>query len=369
MSSDGDAEIRTVSGSSRNSELLARSAEALVEPPSTVIELKVEEQICGEQNEHEQRAQVTISNILARAEEEGTNEEVEKATKKNEENDQEAVEGKDTVKDAKGIDEDKSNAGDRINKEANSQKLETDQQGNAEKTSEKDKDQARTADETETRADPGESEGGEAQKKAVVEPHSETLVHGDGEDKDQEEEKKSETQVSPSAELGPDMEVQANMEVSPSTEVVLSTDKGPGVQGSPSEETSSSAEKGPGLQEGPSEEKSPSLQEIPIVQESPVEVCTSKEDEAMTQKGPSAETSPSREEGSSTERVPSSTASPSTQEGPSVPESPGVETDLKHKGVKIARLDVSSVAMDTERLELKENSAAVSPFFILHKRW
>ncbi|XP_060720152.1 lipopolysaccharide-responsive and beige-like anchor protein isoform X2 [Tachysurus vachellii] len=375
MSSDGDAEIRTVSGSSRNSELLAHSAEALVEPPSTVIELKVEEQICGEQNEHEQRAQVTISNILARAEEEGTNEEEEKATKKNEENDQEAVEGKDTVKDAveekkaKGIDEDKSNAGDHINKESNSQKLDTDQQDNAEKTSEKDKDQAGTADETETRTDPGEGgkelEGGEAQKKAVVEPHSETLVHGDGEDKDQEEEKQSEifmegprTEVSPSAELGPDMEVQANMEVSPSTEVVLSTDKGPGVQGSSSEETSSSAEKGPGLQEGPSEEKGPSLQEIPIVQESPVEVCTSKEDEPMTQKGPSAETSPSTEEGSSTEGVPSSTVSPSTEEGPSVPESPGVETDLKHKGVKIARLDVSSVAMDTERLELKENSAA-----------
>ncbi|KAK3507572.1 hypothetical protein QTP70_028645, partial [Hemibagrus guttatus] len=376
MGSDGDTEIRTISGSSRNNELPVQPPETLVEPPSTVIELKVEEQICGEHDEPEQRAQVTISNILARAEEEDTKEEEGKATKKKEENDQEAAEGMDTVKDAveekkdEVVDEDKSDAGDHKNEEANSQKVQADQQDNAEKISEKEKDKPGAGDETEMKTDSGaggkESERREAQKKDVFEPRSETLVHGDGEDKEQKEEKKSEiseevprTEVSPSVEVGPDMEVQANIEVSPSTEVVLSADKGPGIQRSSSEETNLSPEKDQGLQEGPSEEKSPSLQEDPNVQESPSgEMSTSKEEGPSTPEGPSSEMSPSAEEGPSTEGVPSSTASPSTQEGPSVPESPSAETDLKPKGVKIARLDVSSVAIDTERLELKDTSAA-----------
>ncbi|KAG7314175.1 hypothetical protein KOW79_022671 [Hemibagrus wyckioides] len=375
MGSDGDAEIRTISGSSRNSELSVQPPGTPLEPPSTVIELKVEEQICGEHDEPEQRAQVTISNILARAEEEDNKEEEENVTEKKEENGQEAVEGKDTVKEEKK-DEDKSDAGDHKTEEANSQEVETDPQDNAEKISEKEMDKPRTGDEMETKADSDEggkeSERSEAQKKDVVETGSETLLHGDGEDKEQKEEKKSEiseegpqTEVSPSdevsssAEVGPDVEVQADIEVSPSTEVVLSADKGPGVQGSPSEEMILSTEKDQGLQEGPSEEKSPSLQEVPNVQESPsVEVSTSMEEGPSVSEGPSSETSPSVEEGPSTEGVPSSTASPSTQEGPSVPESPSAETDSKPKAVKIARLDVSSVAIDTERLELKDTSSA-----------
>ncbi|XP_053087043.1 lipopolysaccharide-responsive and beige-like anchor protein [Pangasianodon hypophthalmus] len=400
MGSDGGAEIRTVSGSSRNSELSAEPAETPVEPPSTIIELKVEEQICGEHDEHEERAQVTISNILARAEEEDMKEEEEKheasiqekqdkgeseapkETKKNAENNQELAGGKDTERDVveektdgdKAVDEDKREARDHKSTEASTQKLEADQQANAEKISEKEEDKLGTAEETETKTDPGE-EGKESER---GEDHSETSVRRDDEEKEQKEEKKSEiseegpkTEVSPSVEEGPDMEVR------PSTEVVLSVDKGPSVQGSRSEETSPSEKEGLSTQEGPSAEKSSNSQEVSSVQESPsVDVSLSMEEGPNTQEGPSAqtspstqegpsikespsaETSPSTEEGSSTQGVPSAEASLSTPEGPSIPESPGAEMGFKPKEVKIARLDVSSVAIDTERLALKHTSAA-----------
>ncbi|XP_053533643.1 lipopolysaccharide-responsive and beige-like anchor protein [Ictalurus punctatus] len=441
MGSDGDARVRTVSGSSRNSELSAEPAQTPLEPPSTIIELKVEEQICGEHDEHEERAQVTVSNILARAEEEDMKDEDEKAsvqkkqdegeseapeeTPKKEEHDQEAVGGKDTEREdveektdaGKEVDEDKSEADDRKSTEASSQKFEDDPEANAEKISEKQEDQLGTADEMEMTSDPGEggneSERGEAPEKKdeIVEALSETSVHGDGEEREQREEKKSEisvegprTEESPGVEKGPDIEVQADVEVSPSTEVVLSGDKGPSVQGvpsahegqegpsvekspnsqevpsvqespsaevspsteegssiqeSPSAEKSPSEQDGPSVQESPSAEKSPSPQEGPSVQESPsAEKSPSPPEGPSVQESPSAETSPSTEEGPSAQGVPSAEASPSPQDGPGVSESPSVETGFKPKDIKIARLDVSSVAIDTERLELKGTSAA-----------
>ncbi|KAF4071383.1 hypothetical protein AMELA_G00272490 [Ameiurus melas] len=298
MGSDGDAPVRTVSGSSRNSELSAEPAQSPLEPPSTIIELKVEEQICGEHDEREERAQVTVSNILARAAEEDLKEEDEKAsiqkkldegeseapekTQEKEEHNQEAAGGKDTEREdveekadtGKEVDEDKSEAGGGGNQSERSKAFE--------------------------------------KKDEIVEALSETSVHGDGEEKEQKEEKKSETSVeipsteeSPSVEKGPDIEVQTDVEAS------LSADKGASVQGVPS------ADEG---QEDSSVEKSPNSQEVPRVQESP-----------------SAEVSPSTEEGS---------------------KSPSAETGFKPKDIKIARLDVSSVAIDTERLELKGTSAA-----------
>lgn len=392
MGSDSGAEIRTVSGSSRNSEF---SAETPVEPPSTIIELKVDEQICGEHDGHEERAQVTVSNILARAEEEDVKEgeendeasilkkqdegelEASKEKKKNEEDKPEVAGGKETEGEAveeetdgdKSVNEDQSEAGVRKSAEASSQKLEADQEANAEKISENDEDddKHRTADETEMKVDPGEGgkelERGEAQKKDVVESTSETSVQGDGEEKKEKEEKKSEiseegprTEVSPSAEEGPDMEVQANVEVSPSTEVVPSADKDPGVQGSPSKETSPSSEEGPSTQEGPGVQESPSVEVSPIT-----------EGDASRQEGPNAEKSPSTHEGSSlstTEDGQSTQGVPSVK-APGVPESPSAETGFKPKDVQIARLDVSSVAMDTERLELRDTSAAVSRFLTI----
>ncbi|XP_046699240.1 lipopolysaccharide-responsive and beige-like anchor protein isoform X2 [Silurus meridionalis] len=335
MCSDGDNEIRTVSGSSRNSELPAEPADPTAEPPSTIIELKVKEQVCGEHDERIERAQVTVSNILARAEEEDTKEEEAKdessiqktqdkgepETKKHEENNLEVSEGKDTEEEAlkekteadKEI-EDKSEAGDFKSTKASSQMLEADHEASAQKISYEDDDTLGITDEMKKKDD---------------------VVQGDSEEKEQKEGKISEITEevlkigeSPSGEEILDIEVQATVEASPSTEMVQSAEQVPSVQGSPSEETSSSVE------------KSPSTQEDTTIKETP-----------------SVEMSPKMEEGPSTQGVHSADISPSTQEGISVPESPSAEAGFKPKDVKIARLDVSSVAIDTERLELKNTSA------------
>ncbi|KAI5607332.1 lipopolysaccharide-responsive and beige-like anchor protein isoform X7 [Silurus asotus] len=330
MCSDGDNEIRTVSGSSRNSELPAEPADPTAEPPSTIIELKVEEQVCGEHDERIERAQVTVSNILARAEEEDAKDEAsiqktqdkgEPETKKHEENNLEVSEGKDTEEEAlkekteadKEI-EVKSEAGDFKSTKASSQMLEADHEASAQKISYEDDDTLGITDEMKKKDD---------------------VVQGDSEEKEQKEGKISEITEevlkigeSPSGEEILDIEVQATVEASPSTEMVQSAEQVLSVQESPSEETSSSVE------------KSPSTQEDPTIKETP-----------------SVETSPKMEEGPSTQGVHSADISPSTQEGISVPESPSAEAGFKPKDVKIARLDVSSVAIDTERLELKNTSA------------
>ncbi|XP_030643537.1 lipopolysaccharide-responsive and beige-like anchor protein [Chanos chanos] len=79
MGSDDSARIRTVSGASRDSELMAPANGELTEPeetaPSTVIELRVDDPVSDQQSPgetEEQRTQVpvTVSNILARGEEE-----------------------------------------------------------------------------------------------------------------------------------------------------------------------------------------------------------------------------------------------------------------------------------------------------------
>ncbi|KAF5902197.1 lipopolysaccharide-responsive and beige-like anchor protein, partial [Clarias magur] len=358
MASDGGAEIRTVSGTSENSEL---NAETPLEPPSTIIELNVEEQICGEHDDHEERAQVTVSNILARADEEdegGKNEgsvqkkqdegesEASKEIKKHEENNQEVVGGKDregedvqekTDKD-KVVGEDKREAGDQKSLAAKSQEVENYQEASAEKIPGKEEDKIRIGDGTETKADPGEgtreSERGETEKKEAV---TETPFQGDG---DQKEEKSENSEESP------------DMEVSPGTEVVQSADKAPSVQGSPSVETTLNSQEVPSVEVSPNVEVSPSTEEDSSAQESP-----SAEESSSMQESPTVETdsntSPSTQEASGAE------ASTSTQQSPSVPESPNAERGFKPKEVKIARLDVSSVAIDTERLELKDMSAAV----------
>ncbi|XP_053335852.1 lipopolysaccharide-responsive and beige-like anchor protein [Clarias gariepinus] len=367
MGSNGAAEIRTVSGTSGNSELNAELPETPLEPPSTIIELNVEEQICGEHDDHEERAQVTVSNILARADEEdeeGKSEgsvqkkhnegesEAPKEIQKSKESNQEVDGGKDregedveekTDKNKVGG-EDTSEAVDQKSLEAKSQEVETDQKASVEKILVKEEDKIRTEDGTETKADSGEGlkESGrsETEKKEAVTP-----VQGD----EEQEEKSSETsEESPSAEKASDMEV------SPSTEVVQSADKATSVQESPSLETTFNSQEVPSVQESPNGDLSPSTEEDSSAQE-----ALSAEESSSKQGSPSVETDPSTEKSPSTQEVSGAEVSPSTQQSPSVPESPNAERGLKPKEVKIARLDVSSVAIDTERLELKDMSAAV----------
>lgn len=436
MDSEGESgtRIRTISGTSRDSDPQARTNGDLPaeSAPSTVIELHVENQPEPKEVEEPERshASITVSNILARAEEEEAKEEEQIGTEeqkeaepegpahqmetegesekqeesaKNENLESEVAKTKDagettddTAKEKTDSDDDrgenaevvgegKTESRDPKSEETEDEKTNNDKEPEQELSAEKlseENDQIKTLELSESEDKPGDvlptGDGSNEVEKDQVETSdvgvssidNEDLVDvssssevvkasddsmeessyvsavatpgededGDDEDENDEDKKKEKCEAEKeekSASSSKDMsEVEETAETSAAT--TSETNSGP------------SAEAGPAFEANQSTETGSSTEAVATA-----EAGLSTEAETTMEAGPSTEAGTSMETGPSMEVAPSKEAADTQKSGVGQVET----SSTKNKDMKIARLDVSSVAIDTERLELKETTA------------
>ncbi|XP_066518418.1 LOW QUALITY PROTEIN: lipopolysaccharide-responsive and beige-like anchor protein [Hoplias malabaricus] len=470
------ARVRTISGTSRETELqTSTSRELPAEPaPSTVIELSVEEQSGTEKTEEPERTQdsITLSNILARAEEEELREDEERRMETPvEQNDQKEAEeesgaSEETKKEMEAdvkaketdseVSKETNNAEEKKGDDAKKVKEETDDLSSEETKNENEengsetntenisKDDSKITDEKETEgmkesapsasdAEAGEEVKDSEKENNVKEKTTESSVAGvsavcsddlvdvsssseikasddsmedssyvsavatPGEEEDDGEEKKiteenepkeetsegpstepaemketsedpvseSETKQGSSIEVDPSTEVDLKTQTSPSVEVAASSEEGTGIEVGPSVEVAASSEEGTGIEVGPSMEVAASTEVSPSSEmAASMVVGPNTEVAASSEVGTNAEAGPNPEGPASTERGSSAEVSHSTEVSPKAVDAqmsgvdPAEGSSTKTKDIKIARLDVSSVAIDTERLELKGTAAS-----------
>uniref|UniRef100_A0AAR2LDS4 LPS-responsive vesicle trafficking, beach and anchor containing n=1 Tax=Pygocentrus nattereri TaxID=42514 RepID=A0AAR2LDS4_PYGNA len=307
MGSEGESgtRIRTISEASRDSELQAgTNGELPVESaPSTVIELNVEKQHISKEIEEPDRLQasITVSNILARAEEE-----------------------------------------DLVELETKGEKPETDkepgQEPNAENISEDD-DKIKSAEED--------------KEKGLVEDCLDIAEVSEAVKKPEKSEIRKEDAVETSTAGVSAVYNEDLVDVSSSSEVVKASDD------SMEESSYVSAVATPGEEddgddedEGNENKRKKAAKYKAEKEETPEDPST---ESAETQEAAKALVSAGEtNQGPSTEVIPA--ASDAQKSGEDQAESSSTKT----KDIKIARLDVSSVAIDTERLELKGTTTTVS---------
>ncbi|XP_036439728.1 lipopolysaccharide-responsive and beige-like anchor protein isoform X2 [Colossoma macropomum] len=411
MGSEGESgtRIRTISEASRDSELQAgTNGELPVESaPSTVIELNVEEQPVPNETEEPDRLQasITVSNILARAEEEDAKEEEQKRKReektmepvkpsnqketegepealkesardgemKNVEAEAEVIDARtggeiaeadsakeavaakktdsnDGIKNADEVNEGKAEMDDFQSRETKGEKPKTDkkpgQEPNAENISEDD-DKIKRA---EAEAKTEDKEKGLAEGCLDIAEASEAVKESEKDEIRKEDAVETST-AGVSAVYSEDL-----VDVSSSSEVVKASDDSmeessyvsavatPGEEddGDDEDEDKEKKRKKATKCEGEKEEKPEDPSTEPAETQEAAKALVSA---GETNQGPSTEVSPS------TEVIPE--ASDAQKTGADQAESSSTKT----KDIKIARLDVSSVAIDTERLELKGATA------------
>ncbi|XP_049328599.1 lipopolysaccharide-responsive and beige-like anchor protein isoform X4 [Astyanax mexicanus] len=430
MGSEGESgtRIRTISGTSRDSELqLSTNGELPAESaPSTVIELNVEEKPGPKKVEEPERSQasITVSNILARAEEEETKED--EQIGKEEENKAEP-EGTAYRTEAGDKSEELEKSAENENMESGVAQTQDSVEATEDAAKEKkdsDDDRGKNAEavnEGKTESGDLESEEteGKEEKKANndKEPEQEPSSEKFSEENDQrktlelsESEEKQEDVLSTgdsSNEVEKDpLETSAAgvsaiynedlVDVSSSSEMVKASDDSmeessyvsavatpaEDEDGDDEDENEDKKKEEERKSEAEKEEKSASPSEDTAEKHETAEASAAAMSE--TNSGPSkedadqsTETGSSVEAGASAEAFPSAEAVPSTEAGTTVEAGPASEvvpskdaadaqksradqpenSSTKTKDMKIARLDVSSVAIDTERLELKETTS------------
>uniref|UniRef100_A0AAR2LXN5 LPS-responsive vesicle trafficking, beach and anchor containing n=1 Tax=Pygocentrus nattereri TaxID=42514 RepID=A0AAR2LXN5_PYGNA len=307
MGSEGESgtRIRTISEASRDSELQAgTNGELPVESaPSTVIELNVEKQHISKEIEEPDRLQasITVSNILARAEEEDAKEEEQK--KEEEEKTMELVELS-NQKEAEGEPEalkELARDGEVKNVEVEAEVNDAGTDGEiAEADSEK----------PETDKEPGQ------------EPNAENISEDDDKIKSAEEDKEKGL-------------VEDCLDIA---------------------EVSEAEDDGDDEDEGNENKRKKAAKYKAEKEETPEDPST---ESAETQEAAKALVSAGEtNQGPSTEVIPA--ASDAQKSGEDQAESSSTKT----KDIKIARLDVSSVAIDTERLELKGTTTTVFSLYL-----
>ncbi|XP_016145034.1 lipopolysaccharide-responsive and beige-like anchor protein isoform X3 [Sinocyclocheilus grahami] len=378
MGSEGGSEsiIRTISGTSHDSQFLASASGELnaeETAPSTVIELRVEEKVTdqpGDSEETRTQIPVTVSNILARDEEERQTDTVAASPQKGDEGEQDATKepGKDNeVKSLEDNHKTKANIDGELERgeaditmtEGRADLSVTDdadstqtvkQYSEAVKMSDEDDGKTSTA-ETELNVQVEDKEKGpgdsspEAVKEARVEETSETSAH----------QETSTTLASVTKEDSADVSSVSNF-VKVSDD---STEESSFVSATAGETDDNGAEK-----EDEGKEKEKNLETDKAVKPLQNEKVEETEDVPAAMMEVDLNQSTSTDETKLHTETTASTASPSTE---SVSQDPGTNQDTlktagtetlatKTKEIKIARLDVSSVASDTERLELKDAS-------------
>lgn len=390
-----ESRIRTISGVSQDSQFLASANGELhteEKAPSTVIELRVDEQATDETTDNEEmqtQMPVTVSNILVRDEEESqtaivaTSAETqdrdkdEQDTVKEPEKDNEIKDLDDNHKTEANMDEDreqmenvktegsegkKESSNLSVKDEADSAQTETDKNAKDETEAVKMPDEGKTnnaENEQNVQVEDEKKDLGDSSLEAVKEDSSVVLVH----------EETSTTGASVVNEDSTDVSSASNFaKVSDdSTEDSATTGETDdhGVEkedGGKEKENKSETDKDEKLMEN---EKTVGIQDSPAPM---VEVDlnqSSSPDDTKPQTdghGDVEAEKTTKEQKSKAEVSPS--AESISQDAANNQDSPkAAGTDIsanKTKEIKIARLDVSSVASDTERLELKDTSATVS---------
>ncbi|RXN25584.1 lipopolysaccharide-responsive and beige-like anchor [Labeo rohita] len=382
MGSEGGPEgrIRTISGVSHDSQFLASAngeLNAEETAPSTVIELRVEDKVTDQPGDNDKtRAQipVTVSNILSRDEEEGqtdtvatspetkTEDKGEQDTTKEPGKDNEVknmednhkteadMDGKHESVDSESRANEKERADLSVTDDADSTQTATDKDAKVEteavKVSDEDDGKTSTA-ETVQNVQVEDKEKGsgdsspEAVKEAKVEETSEASAH-------------QETGTTGASALNED-----NTDVSSGSNFVKvsddSTEELSFVSATAGETDDNGAEK-----EDEGKEKETEKDEKPLQNE--------KVEESKEEPAPMVEVDLNRSTSTDeTSLHTETTAGQQEQTAESISQDPGTSQDTlkaagtetsatKTKEIKIARLDVSSVASDTERLELKDTS-------------
>lgn len=386
MGSEGGPEgrIRTISGVSHDSQFLASAngeLNAEETAPSTVIELRVEDKVTDQPGDNDEtRAQipVTVSNILSRDEEEGqtdtvatspetkTEDKGEQDTTKEPGKDNEVknmednhkteadMDGKHESVDSESRANEKERADLSVTDDADSTQTATDKDAKVEteavKVSDEDDGKTSTA-ETVQNVQVEDKEKGsgdsspEAVKEAKVEETSEASAH-------------QETGTTGASALNED-----NTDVPSGSNFVKvsddSTEELSFVSATAGETDDNGAEK-----EDDGKEKETEKDEKPLQNE--------KVEESKEEPAPMVEVDLNRSTSTDeTSLHTETTAGQQEQTAESISQDPGTSQDTlkaagtetsatKTKEIKIARLDVSSVASDTERLELKDTSTTVS---------
>ncbi|XP_072525854.1 lipopolysaccharide-responsive and beige-like anchor protein isoform X2 [Salminus brasiliensis] len=413
--------IRTISGTSRDSELQARTNGELPteSAPSTVIELHVEHQPGPKEIEEPERshASITVSNILARAEEEEAKEEEHKKKQKEKEADpeitahqkkaegepEEREESKENLKSEEAKTRDVGEATEDTAKESVAVKVKTDSDdgNNTEAVSNEGKTETGNLKSKETEDekpnnDKEPEQGPSAEISSEENDEIKAVELSECEDKQAEglptgEASGEVEKESGRGDAGKDDPVETSVagvsaiysedlvDVSSSSEVAKASDDSmeessyvsavatPGEEEDGDDEDDDE-EKKKKKSEAKKEEKSasPSTETAETQEAAETSVSASETNlGSSTEAGPTAEaesslevcqstdTAPSTETAATAEAVPSTEAADAPKSGADQAESSSTKT----KDMKIARLDVSSVAIDTERLELKQTTA------------
>ncbi|XP_065110775.1 lipopolysaccharide-responsive and beige-like anchor protein [Paramisgurnus dabryanus] len=373
-SSEGsEFRIRTISGASQDSELhVSANGELHAEEtaPSTVIELHVEEQVADRPADGEERRdQVVMSNILAREEEVGKADETATSSET-----QEKVEGEhETTKELKEdsgmrkMEDDLKKEADLDSEHVGKDLDKTENDGkNLGIVEEKTDDVTKVEPEAVKMSDDGKMNEAETEVSAQTEDKEKGSFSSSTEDSSSKAEVVETTEAS---------EVSANQESSVTESSDISQDhvdekdndgaekvderKDPETKQEEMSEKDSRDEKDPSKTEETKDEPGP-MEEVDLNQSTSTEE-TKLHMEATEGHGAVSQTTLSQPVDSPEEVVENPVPEVSPEAGPNQDSLEAAATEsstAKTKEIKIARLDVSSVATDTERLELKETSAA-----------